>query len=168
MNDDMQAHYNAFLVGRYYRASGGMEDQIQKNQEFFTSHVPKPHDNRAAIDLGAGCGFPVPLAVLGYSVTAVDFCQPLLDELRLHAGTLPVVTVQSDILTYSSWSGRHPALIVCMGDTLTHLPAPGKAEDLIRVCWEGTGPRRQAGPYPERLFPGAGWCGGRDSGGARH
>jgi hypothetical protein len=73
-------------------------------------------------------------------VTAVDFCGSLLDELRSHAGDLPIQTIQSDILDFSSWSGRHPALIVCMGDTLTHLPAPADVEDLIRQCFSELAP----------------------------
>jgi hypothetical protein len=77
---------------------------------------------------------------LGYSVTAVDFCQPLLKELHSHAGSLPVETIQSDILTYSSWAGRHPALIVCMGDTLTHLPSLAEAGSLIRQCFSELDP----------------------------
>ena len=138
-----------------------MEEQVRKNQDFFSSHGITPDDNPVAIDLGAGCGFQsVPLARRGYSVTAVDFCGSLLDELRSHAGDLPIVTVQSDILHFSSWSGRHPALIVCMGDTLTHLPALADAEDLIRAVFFGTGTGRQAGPHPQGLFPGTGRCGG--------
>jgi hypothetical protein len=73
--------------------------------------------------------------MLGFSVTAVDFCQPLLDELHTKAGALPIVTVRSDILNYPAWTGRHPALIVCMGDTLTHLPDLAEAEDLARQCF---------------------------------
>jgi SAM-dependent methyltransferase len=141
MNNDVQVHYDAFLAGRYTRISGGRKEQVRKNQKFFSSHTIMPHDNRVAIDLGAGCGFQsVPLAILGYSVTAVDFCQPLLDELRTHKGDLPIETIRSDILTFSSWTGRHPALIVCMGDTLTHLSALTEAETLIRQCFSELGP----------------------------
>jgi SAM-dependent methyltransferase len=118
-----------------------MEEQIRKNRDFFSSHGIAPDDNPVAIDLGAGCGFQsVPLAQRGYSVTAVDFCGSLLDELRSHAGDLTVKTVHSDILHFSSWSGRHPALIICMGDTLTHLPALADAEDLIRGCFSELAP----------------------------
>jgi 2-polyprenyl-3-methyl-5-hydroxy-6-metoxy-1,4-benzoquinol methylase len=114
----------------------GTDRQVRKNREFFSSHAVTPRANRIAIDLGAGCGFQsVPLAMLGFSVIAVDFCQPLLDALRSHAGDLAVETIQSDICIHSSWSGRRPALIVCMGDTLTHLPTWSAAEDLLRHCF---------------------------------
>jgi hypothetical protein len=70
----------------------------------------------------------------------VDFCQPLLDELRSHAGALPIVTVQSDVLHYLSWGGRRPALIICMGDTLTHLPSLTEVQDLVRQCFSELDP----------------------------
>jgi predicted RNA methylase len=135
MTHAVQDHYNIFLAGNYTWMCGGWEEQIRINRHFFSSHTVMPRDNGVAIDLGAGNGFQsVPLAMLGYSVTAVDFCQPLLDALRTNAGDLPIVTVNSDILQYSSWSGRNPALIVCMGDTLTHLPDLPSVTSLIRHC----------------------------------
>jgi SAM-dependent methyltransferase len=141
MHKAAQTHYDAFLAGSYSWISGGTEEQIRKNRDFFSSHSITPEGNTVAIDLGAGCGFQsVPLAGLGYSVTAVDFCGSLLDELRSHAGDLPIPTIQSDILNFSSWSGRHPALIVCMGDTLTHLPALADVDDLIRQCFSELDP----------------------------
>jgi SAM-dependent methyltransferase len=141
MHKVVQTHYDAFLAGCYSWISGGAEEQVRKNRYFFSSHGITAGDNPVAIDLGAGCGFhSVPLAGLGYSVTAVDFCGSLLDELRSYAGDLPIQTIQSDILNFSSWSGRHPALIICMGDTLTHLPAPADVEDLIRQCYSELNP----------------------------
>jgi SAM-dependent methyltransferase len=136
MNNPAQDHYDSFLAGYYGWASGGTEDQVRKNTTFFTTHSVTHRNNRVAIDLGAGCGFQsIPLARLGYSVTAVDFSRPLLDELRMQAGELPVVTVQSDIRNYCSWAGLNPALIVCMGDTLTHLNSLKEAESLICQCY---------------------------------
>jgi SAM-dependent methyltransferase len=141
MNTIVQAHYNTMLAGSYTWISGGWEAQVQKNQKFFSFHAVTPRDNRVAIDLGAGCGFQsVPLARLRFSVTAVDFCVTLLEELRSQAGALPIVTVHSDILHYPSWAGRHPALIVCMGDTLTHLPGIPEVQDLVRQCFSELDP----------------------------
>lgn len=73
-------------------------------------------------------------------MTAVDFCQPLLEELRTYGGALPIETIQSDILHYLLWAGRHPALIVCMGDTLTYLPSLTDAEDLVCQCFRELDP----------------------------
>ena len=91
-----------------------MEDQIQKKQEFFSFHALIPTDRRAAIDLRAGCRFQsVALAALGYSVTAVDFCQPLLDANHYGPERYPYLSLVV-----------RPAPIVCIGDTLTHLADP--------------------------------------------
>jgi SAM-dependent methyltransferase len=136
MHKDVQTHYDAFLAGNYSWICGSAEEQARKNQAFFSSHGIMPGDNPAAIDLGAGCGFQsIPLAELGYSVTAVDFCGSLLGELRSLAGDMNITTVQSDIRHYSSWSVRHPGLIVCMGDSLTHLDTLQEAGDLVRQCF---------------------------------
>lgn len=141
MTGTAQAHYDAFLAANYAWISGRPGDQVRKNKKFFSSHSVMPRNNRSAIDLGAGPGFPsIALAELGYSVTAVDFCQHLLDELRLHAGSLPVETVHDDIRHYPAWAGRHPAIIVCMGDTLTHLPSVEDAGDLVRQCYRELAP----------------------------
>jgi SAM-dependent methyltransferase len=135
MEPPAQSHYTHFLAGNYAWISGGFAAQSRKNGDFFVAHAILPGAGRTAIDLGAGCGFQsVPLARLGWSVLAVDFCQPLLEELRSRAGSMPVRTVPGDIQEYSTWSGRRPALIVCMGDTLTHLPSMDAVNDLLRQC----------------------------------
>ncbi len=136
MHKAVQTHYEAFLAAHYSWISGSMEEQVRKNRDFFSSHGITPDHNPGAIDLGAGCGFQsIPLAGLGYSVTAVDFCESLLGELRSLAGDLNITTVQSDIRHYSSWSVLHPGLIVCMGDSLTHLDSLQEAGDLVRRCF---------------------------------
>ncbi|MFA5266678.1 MAG: class I SAM-dependent methyltransferase [Methanoregula sp.] len=141
MTGTAQTHYDVFPAGSYAWISGGLDVQVRKNKKFFSSHSIMPRDNRVAIDLGAGCGFQsIALAQIGYSVTAVDFCQSLLDELRSHTGSLPVETIRSDIRHYPSWSGRHPELIVCMGDTLTHLPGITEVQDLVRQCFSELDP----------------------------
>jgi hypothetical protein len=40
-----------------------------------------------------------------------------------------------DIRNYSLWAGRHPVLISCRGDTLTHLHNLKDTEDLFRQCF---------------------------------
>jgi SAM-dependent methyltransferase len=135
MDTDVQKHYDTFLAEIYAGISGGPDEQVRKNKNFFAIRGITPGKNYAAIDLGSGSGFQsVPLAQLGYSVTAVDFCQRLLDGLHENAGAYPIDLIRGDIRNYSLWSGRHPSLIVCMGDTLTHLSSLTEAEDLIRQC----------------------------------
>jgi len=74
----VQAHYRSFLAGCYPWINRGIDEQVRKNQKFFSSHTVTPRDNRVAIDHGAGCGFQsIPLALPGFSVMVVDFALPL-------------------------------------------------------------------------------------------
>jgi SAM-dependent methyltransferase len=88
-----------------------------------------------AVDLGAGFGMhSVPLARRGYQVTAVDSCEPLLSELRARAGSLPIRTVNADLLEFKSHVSHPAAVILCMGDTLTHLPDAASVEALFTAA----------------------------------
>jgi SAM-dependent methyltransferase len=78
--------------------------------------------NGTAVDLGAGFGLhSVPLAERGYAVTAIDGCTSLVDDLRTRSGTLPVTIVVGDLTAFRSYVQRPADVILCMGDTLTHL-----------------------------------------------
>jgi hypothetical protein len=76
------------------------------------------------VDLGAGCGFQsIPLARLGFVVTAIDTDRKLLDELRAHAGQADIDVVHDDLLRFRDHVRGGVELIVCMVDTLVHLPS---------------------------------------------
>jgi SAM-dependent methyltransferase len=85
-----------------------------------------------AIDLGAGIGLhSLPLAKLGFEVLALDNCEILLEELRAHAQSLPINTRYADLLQFPSLVKGPVQVIVCMGDTLTHLPTTSSVELLL-------------------------------------
>jgi 2-polyprenyl-3-methyl-5-hydroxy-6-metoxy-1,4-benzoquinol methylase len=85
-----------------------------------------------AIDLGAGHGAQsVPLAARGFEVVAIDFCAPLLEELQRNAGALPITTVEADLLEFRQHVAADAGVVVCMGDTLPHLPSLAAVEQLI-------------------------------------
>jgi len=131
----MQEHYDRFLAEYYLWMAGGFEANAETSHRFFGTHGIVPRDTRVAIDLGAGCGFQsIPLAEAGFTVHAVDLCQPLLDEITARSQGLPITVHTGNILDYSHWSGHRPELIVCMGDTLTHLPDMHAVSDLILRC----------------------------------
>lgn len=86
-----------------------------------------------AIDLGTGPGVhAVPLADLGHSVVAIDGDEGLLTELAKVAGSRPIRTVVSDLVRFRDHCPDPAGLIVCMGDTLTHLASLEAVEDLLR------------------------------------
>lgn len=85
-----------------------------------------------AVDLGAGLGLhALPLAQRGFKVTAIDSCQVLLDELQLRGAGLPIIVHNADLLEFRSHIKERPAVILCMGDTLTHLPSMKAVESLL-------------------------------------
>ena len=118
----VKEHYDKHLAAIYDWTAGGFESSAERNQDFFSRIQLENLSCGLAVDLGAGSGFQsVPLAKLGFSVLAVDFSVDLLEELQRRAINLPVRTVQDDILNFSKHLETEAELIVCMGDTLTHL-----------------------------------------------
>jgi SAM-dependent methyltransferase len=86
----------------------------------------------AAVDLGAGFGLhTLPLARRGFTVTAIDSCQTLVDELRGRAAGMPISAVAGDILDFRKYVSKPVEVILCMGDTLTHLPERDSVEHLF-------------------------------------
>lgn len=87
-----------------------------------------------AVDLGAGFGMhSVPLARRGYQVIAMDSYGPLLSELGARAGSLPIRTVNANLLEFKSHVPQPATVILCMGDTLTHLPDTASVEALFKA-----------------------------------
>ncbi len=124
-------HYETLLAERYTWMAGGMESKIAESRAFFKAQKLTPKGNRLAVDLGSGPGFQsIALARLGYKVAAIDTSLKLLSELRAHAGELNIKTVGDDLLNFQEHLTGPAEVIVCMGDTLTHL---GTKEDVRRL-----------------------------------
>ena len=125
-------HYDEFLAPVYSWILGDFENACQANTELFARLGLAPDSGELAIDLGCGPGCQsLPLAERGFKVVAVDFCQELLDELTERSGDLPISTVCEDLTAFADHVDDPPALIVCMGDTLVHLPDVASVERLI-------------------------------------
>jgi SAM-dependent methyltransferase len=120
------------LAPVYTWMMGGADERLAWSRRFFAAHGIAPGRQRAALDLGAGSGFQsIPLAELGFSVTAVDLSATLLAELRERAGGLAVRTVERDFLPVTDMVDQQQDLVVCMGDTLTHLADHPAIEALV-------------------------------------
>lgn len=129
---DTRGHYETHLAAHYSWIYGGFDAQYARNTDFFASRAIVPRSTGVAIDLGCGSGFQsIPLAEAGFHVLAVDFSAKLLGELRERAGGLAIQTIESDLLDFESYKGRSPEIIVCMGDTLTHLASIDDVEALL-------------------------------------
>jgi hypothetical protein len=91
-----------------------------------------PATRGVAPDLGAGLGLhTLALAKRGFNVVAIDNCQALLDELRSRSGSLPIAVHHADLVEFRRFAPTPVQVIVCMGDTLTHLPALSAVDSLL-------------------------------------
>jgi SAM-dependent methyltransferase len=128
----VKEHYDNLLASCYSWLCGGSDLKLKENRAFFQDHGIRPVLSAAAVDLGAGSGFQaIPLAEAGFEVTAIDVSSKLLAQLNKTAGKLPIRTVQADLLNFTEFSPENTELIVCMGDTLTHLNVLADVKELI-------------------------------------
>jgi SAM-dependent methyltransferase len=124
-------HYDQQLASIYSWMAGTPEAAIKRNQDLLRQ-LGIDSSQGLAIDLGAGSGFQsIPLTELGFSVIAVDFCEALLSELRYRAGDLPIRTIHDNILNFSKYVEEQAQVVICMGDTLTHLESLDSVQSLL-------------------------------------
>ena len=129
----VQQHYAEVLADVYSWMLGGFDRALSKNIEFFQRHNISPKGSSKAIDLGAGCGFQsIPLAQLGFTVTAIDLDKKLLDELQKNSNNLAIATFQDDLINFKQYANGKAELIVCMTDTLVHLESKEKVSSLLQ------------------------------------
>ena len=125
-------HYENHLARYYDWISGGVDEKIEENRKFFVDHDIQPIRSGLAFDLGAGCGFQsVPLAQLGFRVVALDLSAKMLAQLKKTAKNLPIETICDDLSNFTNYKSGNIELMVCMGDTLTHLDAFKKVQALL-------------------------------------
>jgi hypothetical protein len=126
-------HYENHLAPIYVWMAGGMDAAISRGQAEVNAICPRaPSQSQWAVDLGAGFGMhAIALADIGYSVLAIDSSGTLLDAMRSRIGARPIKTVRDDLLCFRNHLDGPAFLIVCMGDTLTHLPDQQSVEQLF-------------------------------------
>ncbi|HXP66792.1 MAG TPA: class I SAM-dependent methyltransferase [Steroidobacteraceae bacterium] len=127
---DSEAHYRTHLGPVYAWMLGDLEAAFARGAAEIAA-LPIPSYG-IAVDLGAGLGLhALPLAQRGLKVVALDNCKVLLDELRSKAVDLPIRVHDADLLQFPSLVKDAVQVIVCMGDTLTHLPSQASVEALL-------------------------------------
>ena len=134
----VKSHYDQHLGPIYSWMTGGVPATIERaREELATLGVVAVRDRRS-VDLGCGFGpHAVALADLGYRVIAVDNCPALLQELEAARDNRPIETVLSDAADFPAACPAPVDLVLCMGDTLTHLATPEAVEKLfgdIKSC----------------------------------
>ena len=95
----VESHYDLHLAEHYSWLFGGLPERVTESRAWFEGISVRGPGR--ALDVGAGSGFQsIPLAQLGFEVTAVDLSEKLLAELRANA----VGTTDHDA------ARRHPPL----------------------------------------------------------
>ncbi|MGC1869601.1 MAG: class I SAM-dependent methyltransferase [Acidobacteriaceae bacterium] len=133
---EVQDHYDNLLAKHYtWMFATTFDAKVSEQKAILEEALQTPADCFGlAVDLGSGPGFQtIALTEMGFSsVIAVDTNDFLLKELQSHQGHRPVRTVCSDLLKLREFVPPMAAqLIVCMGDTITHLPSKDAVEALL-------------------------------------
>lgn len=134
-------HYEAHLAPVYLWMAGGFEAAVARGESEIDAILPDLAPGWTGVDLGAGFGMhAIPLARRGCSTIALDTSAHLLDELRRRAEGLPVRSIEGDLLSFPRYLDSKADVILCMGDTLTHLPDRQSVESLFSLASDGLRP----------------------------
>jgi hypothetical protein len=132
----VKEHYDNHLGYFYSWMMGDFDKNVEEFGQFCTDNGIIPKSSKIAIDLGAGNGIQsIALSKLGFDVKAIDFSSQLLDELESKTGNNPIVVINEDIRHVRNHNMPNPELIVCCGDTLTHLESIDEIRTLIYDCF---------------------------------
>ncbi len=125
-------HYEKLLGPIYSWTVGDLEAANERADAELAAIGLPSNAAGVAIDLGAGFGLhSLPLARRGYTVVAIDSCELLLQQLRERTGSLAVRAVLGDLLRFRKELVEPANVILCMGDTLTHLPNLASVDSLF-------------------------------------
>lgn len=134
-------HYDDHLAHFYSWMAGDLAAQQKAFTGFLEKHSIRHSSTKVAIDLGAGHGIQsIPLALAGFKVTAIDFSTQLLDELLINAGGLPINRINGDIRNIRKFNVLKPELIVCCGDTISHLRNKNEVRQFVIDCAQTLAP----------------------------
>ena len=127
----VKEHYDNHLGNFYSWFAGDFDKNKDSFREMCIHHHIKPYGSGCAIDLGAGHGIQsIALAELGFKVKSLDFNKQLIDELKSRIKNLPIEVIEDDLKNMGQYSIPKPELIVCCGDTLSHL---GSFAEIVKL-----------------------------------
>jgi 2-polyprenyl-3-methyl-5-hydroxy-6-metoxy-1,4-benzoquinol methylase len=137
----MRTHYEQLLSPIYRWMLGDFDSALERSRkELEELGIGRASEGARGLDLGAGLGLQtIPLVRLGYLTTAIDASEELLSEL---SSVCPEANaVHGDLLDADTLAPGAYDVVVCMGDTLTHLPS---REDVARLL---ASVRRKLSPH---------------------
>jgi 2-polyprenyl-3-methyl-5-hydroxy-6-metoxy-1,4-benzoquinol methylase len=128
----VEEHYARHLGPVYAWMVGDIDAALARSDLELDALTVAPRGTGTAIDLGAGIGLhAIPLARRGFRVIAVDSAELLLQEMASCACALPIRTVKADLVDFGAHARASADIILCMGDTLTHLPTHAAVASLL-------------------------------------
>jgi len=129
-------HYDEHLGETYAWMCGGFDAAVATGgQELLSWGIPA---QRGDLIMDIGCGFGkhvFPLLALGARVHAIDSSRVMLHMLKERLPPFADVRIEcGDIVALLESSQVKPDAIICLGDTLTHLPGTEDVARLLRAC----------------------------------
>jgi SAM-dependent methyltransferase len=144
---NVATHYEQLLAEHYVWMFGvSFEQKVAEQKALLDQLVgtlPAARRSGTAVDLGSGPGFQsIALAELGYSpVIAVDSSRELLGELQARKQSYQIEVREADITRlYWATLPESASVIVCMGDTVTHLPSKDSVQELFTSVFQKLAP----------------------------
>jgi SAM-dependent methyltransferase len=133
----VKEHYDNHLAEFYSWMIGDFDKGKDFFKDFCNNHDIKPNKTGLAIDLGAGNGIQsIALGEIGFKVKAVDFNDKLLSELKIKSNGLPIELIKDDIRNVKTLSNSLVDLIICCGDTISHLETFDQLYKLMQDCFD--------------------------------
>jgi SAM-dependent methyltransferase len=135
-------HYEKILSPVSSWMAGGVDAALAAGTQEIADLALELPAGALVVDLGAGFGMhAIPLARAGARVIAIDSSAHLLGEFARLADGLPITPVCDDLLSFRAHLTESPAAILCMGDTLTHLPEHTNVDFLVQEVADALAPR---------------------------
>jgi ubiquinone/menaquinone biosynthesis C-methylase UbiE len=133
----VKEHYDSHLGNFYSWMAGDITTKADEFFRFLRDRQFAAANGDTAIDLGAGHGIQsIALARCGYRVTAIDFNPQLLEELARNAENYAISIVNDDLRQVRKYADS-AAVVVCCGDTLTHLDSITEIRQLVNDVYHG-------------------------------
>ena len=135
---EVERHYAELLAPVYVWMMGGKAAAAARAQSWVEQRGLAKLAPGIAVDLGSGPGFhAIALADAGFETLAIDSSNELLEELR----DPRVRKVAGDLLDFEELlRDAHAKLILCLGDTLTHLESEQQVDELLDACKRSLAP----------------------------